>query len=89
MANHYDRKVLVGALMACDTRELMEDAFHRFEEDDKQVRIDCLNECMGNPKTFFSCGENNLILDDIYEMTVQMFLTGAWKTAMLYRGLRG
>lgn len=89
MGKAYDRKVLVSALVACDTRELMEDIFHRFEEDDKQVRIKCLNECMGNPKTFFSCGESELTISDVYEMTVQMFLSGAWKTAMIYRNLRG
>lgn len=88
MGKVYDRKVLVSALGACDTRELMEDIFRRFEEDDNQVRTECLNECMGNPKTFFSCGEE-LDNNDVYELTVQMFLSGAWKTAMIYRKLRG
>lgn len=89
MVKAYDRKVLVSALVACDTRDLMEDIFRRFEENDKQIRTECLNECMGNPKTFFSCGESSLSVDDVYEMTVQMFLSGAWKTAMIYRKLRG
>lgn len=89
MAQHYDRKVLVSALNACDTHDLMEDAFRRFNEYDKKIRVECLNECMGNPKTFFSFGDEQQDFEIVYNMTVSMFLSGAWKTAMLYRHVRG
>lgn len=83
----YDRKVLVSALKACDTHGLMEDAFSRFNEHDKKIRVECLNECMGNPKTFHPLGDKTQDTEILYDMTVAMFLTGAWKTAMLYKQL--
>lgn len=82
------KAVLVSALAACDTRELLEDAFKRYEASDLKFRIACMNECMGNPKTFYSSGENTS-LENAYELTVQMFLTGAWKIAQMYKKLRG
>jgi len=80
------KAVLVSALAACDTRELLEDAFDRYEAKDLDYRIECMNECMGNPKTFYSAGA--LSIEDKYEMTVQVFLTGAWKIAKIYEDLR-
>ncbi len=80
-----DTKVVISALTACDTRNLLEDTFKRFEIESEQKRIECLNICMGQPKTFFSCGNSNINEADLYEMTVQMFLSGAWKLAELYK----
>lgn len=82
------KAVLVSALAACDTRELLEDAFTRYEASDLKFRIECMNDCMGNPKTFYSAGED-VSLQNAYELTVQMFLTGAWKIAQIYKKLRG
>lgn len=82
------KAVLVSALAACDTRELLEDAFNRYEASDLKFRMECMNECMGNPKTFYSAGES-ISLNNAYELTVQMFLTGAWKIAKMYKKLKG
>jgi len=81
------KAVLVSALAACDTRELLEDAFNRYEAKELEFRIECMNACMGNPKTFYSSGENTS-LQNAYELTVQMFLTGAWKIAQMYKTVR-
>lgn len=80
------KAVLVSALAACDTRELLDDTFNRYKVSDLKLRIDCMNECMGNPKTFYSSGEETS-LENAYQLTVRMFLTGAWKIAKCYKSL--
>lgn len=70
--------VLVSGLKACTTRNVLEDTFKRYDVNDFAERIECLNKCMGDPKTFFSAGED-LDIKNKYELTVEMFLTGAWK----------
>ncbi len=82
------KPVLVSALAACKTRELLDDTFSRYNADDLEFRIECMNDCMGNPKTFFSQGEA-ITLKDKYEMTVQMFLIGAWKMARVNSERKG
>ena len=75
-------KIVAGALRECESKEAIEDVFNRFVIDDRGNRIDRLNDCMGNPQTFFTSGE--ISLDDKCELTVQMFLTGSWKLAEYY-----
>lgn len=79
-----NQKIVAGALRECTKREQVDDVFLRFEIDSLQDKIDCLNECMGNPKTFFSAGAD-ASLETIYELTIAMFLTGAWKVAFAGR----
>jgi len=79
-------KIVVGALKECGSREDIEDVFKRFDINDPPVRIDRLNDCMGNPQTFFSTGE--ISIEDKYELTIQMFLTGSWKLAEYYNRLK-
>lgn len=81
-----NKEIVAGALRACTKREQVEDVFARFEIDSLQDKIDCLNECMGNPKTFYSAG-SNASLETIYELTIAMFLTGAWKVASSGRSI--
>ena len=81
------KEILVGALAACETRESLEYTFEIFKATDLSYKIECLNKCMGDPKTFFSSGEQST-LEDKYEITVGMFLTGAWKLARKYEKLR-
>lgn len=76
------KPVLISALAACKTRDLLDDTFSRYNADGLEFRIECMNECMGSPKTFFSQGEE-ISINDRYELTVQMFLIGAWKTARI------
>lgn len=82
MEEEKTKPVLISALAACTTRDLLDDTFFRYNANDLEFCIECMNECMGNPKTFFSQGEE-ISVDDRYELTVQMFLIGAWKTARI------
>ena len=78
-------KIVVGALRECGSRESIEDTFKLFGIGGKTERIDKLNDCMGNPQTFFS--SDNVSLDDKYELTIQMFLTESWKLSEYYKRL--
>jgi len=49
------------------------------------MRIVKLNDSMGNPQTFFS--SDKISVDDEYELTIQMFLTGSWKLSEYYERL--
>ena len=76
-----NKEIIAGALGACKNDVQVEDVFSRFGVTDYGDRIDCLNECMGNPKTFYSGGEETP--DDIkYEITLGMFCAGAWRIAL-------
>jgi hypothetical protein len=78
-------KIIVGALKECSSRESIENIFNLFGIDDKSGRVGRLNDCMGNPQTFFS--SDNISVDDKYELTIQMFLTGSWKLSEYYERL--
>lgn len=73
-------EVVIGALSACTSKNLIFDTFKRYDINDFSEKTALLNKCMGSPKTFFSAG-NNLSEEEIFNATVQMFLTGAWKIA--------
>jgi hypothetical protein len=75
-------KIVIGALKECTTRESIEDTFDLYTIMDTQERIDKLNQCMGDPQTFFSSGK--VSLDETYELTIQMFLTMSWKLNEIY-----
>jgi hypothetical protein len=75
-------KIVIGALKACTTRESIEDTFERYNITNTQEKIDKLNQCMGDPQTFFSSGK--VSLEETYELTIQMFLTMSWKLNELY-----
>jgi hypothetical protein len=75
-------KIIIGALKECTSRETIEDTFRRFQLTDLQEQIDRLNDCMGNPETFFSSEE--VSLKNKYELTIQMFLTMSWKLNEIY-----
>jgi hypothetical protein len=75
-------KIIVGALKGCSSRTSIEDTFKLYNIIEKPERISKLNICMGNPQTFFS--SDNVSIDDKYELTIQMFLTGSWKLSEIY-----
>jgi hypothetical protein len=75
-------KIVIGALKACTTRESIEDTFERYDITDTQEKIDKLNQCMGDPQTFFS--SDKVSLEETYELTIQMFLTMSWKLNEIY-----
>jgi hypothetical protein len=75
-------KIVIGALKECTTRVSLEETFKLYNITDTQQRIDKLNQCMGNPQTFFSSDE--ISIDDKYELTIQMFLTMSWKLNEIY-----
>ena len=75
-------KVLVGALQQCDTVELVEDTFSRFNVSDCSQRADHLIGAMGNPTVFFS--QINSDIENRYRTILAMFLTGEWKMNKLY-----
>ena len=78
-------KIIVGALKECGSRESIENTFTLFGIGDKACRVTRLNDCMGNPQTFFS--SDNISVEDKYELTIQMFLTGSWKLSEYYKRL--
>jgi hypothetical protein len=75
-------KMVMGTLKECTTRESIGDAFKRYGITDTQEKIDRLNQCMGNPQTFFS--PNEVSLEDTLSLTIQMFLTMSWKLNEIY-----
>jgi hypothetical protein len=75
-------KVLVGALQQCDTKELLEDTFFRFNLSDFSQKTEHLVEAMGNPTLFFSDGV--IDIESRYSTVLSMFLTGEWKMNKLY-----
>jgi hypothetical protein len=75
-------KIVIGALKECTTRTSIEDTFALYKIKDTQERIDKLNQCMGDPQTFFSSGK--VSLKETYELTIQMFLTMSWKLNEIY-----
>ncbi|MDR0382520.1 MAG: hypothetical protein LBH50_00865 [Spirochaetaceae bacterium] len=75
-------KIVIGALKECTTRMSIEDTFNRYEIASIQERINKLNQCMGDPQTFFSSGK--VSLEETYELTIQMFLTMSWKLNKIY-----
>ena len=80
-----NERIVAGALKECNSRKSIEDIFRRFDVEDKAVRVDRLNDCMGNPQTFFTSG--TVTTEEIYELTIQMFLTGSWKLSEKYKQL--
>jgi hypothetical protein len=75
-------KVLIGALQQCDTKELVEDTFNRFNLSDFSEKTNHLIGAMGNPKIFFSRGNDGD--ENRYATVLAMFLTGEWKMNKLY-----
>ena len=75
-------KIIVGAIKQCSTRKSIEDTFKLYKIEEKEERILKLNECMGNPETYFS--SEKVSIDEKYELTLQMFLTASWKLVALY-----
>ena len=81
------KEVLVSALAGCSSRALVEDTFSRFQVTDLSARTQYMNECMGNPKTFFCSGSDNV--QKKYEATLQMLIAGHWKLINSYKALNG
>jgi hypothetical protein len=75
-------KIIIGALKECTSRETIESTFNLYGISDISERTTKLNECMGNPQTFFS--SEKVLPEEIYELTIQMFLTMSWKLNEIY-----
>ncbi|GHV80609.1 hypothetical protein AGMMS49944_24000 [Spirochaetia bacterium] len=75
-------KIVIGALKECTSRETVEETFKLYQIADKAERVEKLNDCMGNPQTFFS--SDKISPEDTYELTLQMFLTMSWKLNEIY-----
>jgi hypothetical protein len=75
-------KIVIGALKECTSRETIESPFDLYKISNISERTEKLNECMGNPQTFFS--SEKVSLEEVYELTIQMFLTMSWKLNEIY-----
>jgi hypothetical protein len=75
------RDAIVKALKNCVSKDAVEDTFNEYTMSDLNIRIDRLNETMGNPQTFFSSDSS---LKTRYEVTVRMFLSRKWELAVFY-----
>ena len=82
MAN---RQVLIGAIRACTTRSDLDSTFELFNVSDTQEKYNILVEAMYNPEMFFSLGDP--VLEQRFELAVEMFLTMTWKVSALYEKL--
>lgn len=76
----------IAAIRTCKTMNSLNDMLQRFEITDVRETIDCLNECMYNPATFFS--SKALTPEDELEFTKQIFLTGTWRLNELYAQIK-
>jgi hypothetical protein len=72
----------IAAIRTCKTRESLDDMLKRFDLTDNQAIITCLNECMYNPRRFFSTEPTTI--EDKLEFTKQIFLTGTWRLNEYY-----
>jgi len=72
----------VAAIRTCKTRESLDDMLTRFDLIESQEIINCLNECMYNPKRFFSDGQ--VSLEEDLELTKQIFIAGTWRLNEYY-----
>jgi hypothetical protein len=72
-----NRAAAIAAIRTCRTRDSLDDMLNRFEIAGEQNIIDCLNECMYNPQTFFA--SKPITVEDELEFTKQIFLTGTWR----------
>ena len=77
-----NKEAAVAAIRTCKTRSSLDDMLKHFAVTDIQETIDCLNECMYNPETFFS--QNPITVEDDLEFTKQVFLTGTWRLNEYY-----
>ena len=76
-------KVVIGALREATDRKSIENIFNRFDITTYEDKSAYLIEAMHNPELFFSNGEN-VILQQKYELILQMFLTFSWKLYNYY-----
>ena len=77
-----NKEAAIAAIRTCRTRETLDDMLKHFNIIDTQEIIDCLNECMFNPQTFFSLKPDTK--EDELEFTKQVFLTGTWRLNEYY-----
>jgi hypothetical protein len=77
-----NKEAAVAAIRTCKTKETLEDILRRFEIKETREAIDCLNECMYNPRIFFS--KKPVSVEDELEFTKQIFLTGTWRLNEYY-----
>jgi hypothetical protein len=81
-----NKEAAIAAIRTCKTRESLDDMLKRFELTDSQEILTCLNECMYNPRRFFSTGPDTI--EDELEFTKQIFLTGTWRLNEYYERMR-
>jgi uncharacterized protein YaaN involved in tellurite resistance len=77
-----NREAAIAAIRTCKTTDSLNHMLNRFEMTDAQDIVNCLNECMYNPETFFS--SQPLTIEDKLEFTKQIFLTGTWRLNEYY-----
>jgi hypothetical protein len=77
MAQKEERMPMIGAIRGCDTRQLLEKMFEKFEVVDKSDKVEALKEAMYDPDIFFSSEPEDV--DERYETLVGAFLSGVWK----------
>jgi hypothetical protein len=77
-----NKEAAIAAIRTCKTGDLLNDMLKRFDLADGQEIINCLNECMYNPRRFFS--SEPISLEDELELTKQIFLTGTWRLNEYY-----
>ncbi|MDR1931495.1 MAG: hypothetical protein LBQ57_01615 [Spirochaetales bacterium] len=81
-----NKEAAIAAIRTCKTRESLDDMLERFEIRDVRESIDCLNECMYSPETFYSA--EPITPEDELEFTKQIFLTGTWRLNKYYDLMR-
>lgn len=76
-----EKKIILGALGSCTSRENVESVFEVSNTKQIQDKIDLLLETMGCPELFFSVGEPPQ--EQKYELVMESFLSMSWKFAQM------
>lgn len=80
-----NKQVLIGAIRACESRTDLDSTFGLFGVSDTQEKYDILIEAMYSPEMFFS--SENPLIEQKYELAVEMFLTMTWKVSSIFEKL--
>lgn len=80
-----NKQVLIGAIRACASRADLDSTFKLFSVSNTQEKYDTLIEAMYSPEMFFS--SENPLIEQKYELAVEMFLTMTWKVSSLFEKL--
>ena len=76
-----DDKMIIGVVKLCETVEELDSVFGLFGISEYAKRVNILNRAMGADGTHYVGINNYPDAKEKYELNVQMFIEGSWKSA--------